>query len=148
MRIERYMKIDSLSLRDLVDIRAHGRCEYCRRYKAPLGETFFEVEHIFPRSRGGYTIPHNLAFACRHCNLFKSNVIDGIDARTGRSAPLFNPRTNFWADHFRRSRDLLRIYGRTPTGRVTVKLLQMNAAAKQTARRIQRDYLTDAFPLD
>jgi len=142
------MKTDSLSLRDLVDVRAHGRCEYCRRYKVLLGETFFEVEHIFPRSRGGLTLPSNLAFACRRCNLFKSNVIEQVDARTGRSAPLFNPRTDSWPDHFRRSRDLRRIYGRTATGRVTVNLLQMNEATEQTTRQIQRDYLADMFPLD
>ncbi|MFQ5855568.1 MAG: HNH endonuclease [Anaerolineae bacterium] len=55
-------------LRDLVEARADGRCEYCRRYQDLIGETFFEVEHITPRARGGPTDPDNLAFACRHCN--------------------------------------------------------------------------------
>ena len=138
----------SLTLRELVDIRARGRYEYCRRYKVLLGDTFFEVEHILPRSRGGLTIPPNLAFACRRCNLLKSNVVIGFDKRTNKSVPLFNPRTDIWPDHFRRSRDLLRIYGRTAMGRVTVDLLQMNAPAEQAARQIQRDYLADVFPLD
>jgi len=44
-----------LTLRYLVDVRAAGRCEYCRRYKRLIGETFLEVEHILPRSRGGLT---------------------------------------------------------------------------------------------
>jgi len=63
-------------LRDLVEARADGRCEYCRRYQELVGDTFFEVEHIRPRSRGGLTIPSNLAFACRRCNLLKGDVIE------------------------------------------------------------------------
>lgn len=137
-----------LTLRNLVDVRARGRCEYCHRYKVLLGDTFFEVEHIVPRSKGGFTIPQNLAFACRRCNLFKSDVVSKFDDRTAKCAPLFNPRTDDWSNHFRRSRDLLRIYGRTATGRVTVELLKMNTVAEQTTRQIQRDHLADIFPLD
>lgn len=135
-------------LRDLVEARADGRCEYCRRYQELVGDTFFEVEHIRPRSRGGLTIPSNLAFACRRCNLLKGDVIEALDRRTGRLAPLFNPRRNSWTDHFRRSRDQLRVYGRTATGRATIDLLRWNSLGEQRIRQIQRDYLSDVFPLD
>lgn len=137
-----------LSLRYVVDVRAGGRCEYCRRYKVMLGETFFEVEHILPRSLGGSTEPGNLAFACRRCNLLKSDKITAIDPRTDRLVPLFNPRLARWSDHFRRSHDLLRIYGRTAVGRATTALLQFNEVSEQQARQIQRDYLSTVFPLD
>jgi len=137
-----------LTLRYLVDVRAAGRCEYCRRYKRLIGETFLEVEHILPRSRGGLTTPSNLAFACRRCNLLKSDVIEALDLRTEQLVALFHPRFDQWPDHFRRSRDQLRIYGRTASGRATVALLQFNAPSEQEVRRIQRDYLFAVFPLD
>lgn len=137
-----------LDLRYLVALRANGRCEYCRRYKVMMGETFFEVEHIRPRSLGGVTHPENLAFACRRCNLLKSDKITALDPRTERLAPLFNSRRDCWSDHFRRSHDLLRIFGRTASGRATVDLLQFNEPSEQQVRRIQRDYLASVFPLD
>ena len=134
-------------LRDFVEARADGRCEYCRRYQDMIGATFFEVEHIIPRARGGLTVPHNLAFACRRCNLLKGDATEALDRRTGRRVPLFNPRRDRWGDHFRRSRDQVRIYGRTAIGRATVALLRFNSADEQRARQIQRDYLSAIFPL-
>lgn len=142
------MAKSTFSLRYLIDARAGGRCEYCRRYKVMTGEMFFEIEHILPRTLGGSTDPDNLAFACRRCNLLKSDKIAAIDPRTKRPAPLFNPRHDRWSEHFRRSRDQLRIYGCTATGRVTVVLLQFNESSEQQVRRIQRDYLSSVFPLD
>jgi len=135
-------------LRDLVEARADGRCEYCRRYQDLIGETFFEVEHIIPRAHGGPGHPNNLAFACRRCNLLKGDATEALDRRTGRFVPLFNPRRDRWSEHFRRSRDKLRIYGRTATGRATVERLRLNSPAEQRARQIQRDYLSEIFPLD
>lgn len=142
------MSDSSRSLRLLVESRADGRCEYCRRYQEIVGETFFEIDHILPRSQGGPTSPQNLAFACRRCNLLKSNTTEATDPRTGRLVPLYNPRQENWHDHFRHSRDELRIYGRTAVGRATVQQLRLNDEAEQRARQIQRDHLSDAFPLD
>lgn len=142
------MAKSSFSLRYLLDVRAGGRCEYCRRYKVMTGAMFFEIEHILPRSLGGSTDSANLAFACRRCNLLKSDKIAAIDPRTKRPAPLFNPRLDRWSDHFRRSHDQLRIYDRTATGRATVDLLQFNEEGEQQVRQIQRDFLADGFPLD
>lgn len=136
------------SLRTLVEVRAKGRCEYCRRYQELFGDTFFEVEHIMPRSQNGPTIPSNLAFACRRCNLYKGATIEDTDPETGQQARLFHPRIDTWTAHFERSSDLLKIVGRTPTGRVTVMCLKLNDASEQRTREIQRDYLAEIFPLN
>jgi RRXRR protein/HNH endonuclease len=44
------------------------RCAYCGR-----GETPFELEHIWPRSRGGTSRVSNLALACHACNAAKGD---------------------------------------------------------------------------
>ncbi len=124
-------------LRFLVEARADGRCEYCRRYQELIGDSFFEIEHIIPLARGGQTIPDNLALACRRYNLLKGAALEARDPRTAR-----------WGVHFRRSRDLLRIYGRTAIGRATVVLLRLNSQSEQRARQVQRDHLSGVFPLD
>ncbi len=138
----------SEQLRSFVEARADGRCEYCKRYLILTGETFFEIEHIIPRAKDGPTIPSNLALACRRCNLQKGTITEALDQRTGRIVPLFNPRSDDWSQHFRLSRDKLRIYGRTPTGRVMVDLLKLNNPSEQKARQIQRDYLAEICHLD
>ena len=136
------------SLRTLVESRADGRCEYCRRYQEPIGAIFFEVEHIVPRSQGGLTVGGNLAFACRHCNSYKAAATEAVDPETGEVVRLFNPRLDNWSEHFERSSDLLLILGRTPSGRATVLHLHFNAASEQRARAIHRDYLAALFPFD
>jgi len=135
-------------LRTLVEARADGRCEYCKRYQELVGATFFEVEHIMPRILGGLTSPDNLALACRRCNLLKGEVIEASDPRTRRSVRLFHPRADRWHEHFRRSRNQLRIYGRTTIGRATAALLRFNDTSEQRTRQIQRDYLAEVFPFD
>lgn len=42
------------------------RCCYC-------GEPANTLDHIHPMSRGGHTIPENLAACCRRCNLDKGS---------------------------------------------------------------------------
>ena len=81
------------------------------------------------------------------CNLLKGDAIEALDRHTGRRVPLFNPRRDRWGDHFRRSRDQMRIYGRTAIGHATVARLRFKSVAEQRARQIQRDYLSDIFPL-
>jgi len=44
------------------------RCAYCGR-----GETVFELDHIWPRSRGGTSRVSNLALACHACNAAKGD---------------------------------------------------------------------------
>ena len=48
----------------------------------------------------------------------------GIDPLTDVVTRLFNPRSDDWREHF--AFDGPRIVGRTPIGRVTVRVLNMN----------------------
>ena len=56
----------------------------------------------------------------------KSNHVEANDPETDETVPLFNPRMDSWSQHFVWSADKLQIIGLTPTGRATVKLLDMN----------------------
>ncbi len=104
--------------------RAGGRCEYCRIPQSgfPLP---FQIDHVVAEKHAGETAQDNLALACPHCNRYKGSNIAGLDPASGQLVGLFHPRTDVWAKHFRF--DGPRILGRTPTGRVTVQVLAMNA---------------------
>ena len=60
------------------------------------------------------------------CNGAKHTRIEGIDPTTGKHVALFNPRRNFWDDHFKWSVNGLRIVGKTPIGRATIRTLRIN----------------------
>ncbi len=60
---------------------ARNRCGYC------LGEqkyilAWLEIEHMFPRAKGGKSVKENLWLACPYCNTFKSSQTHGIDPKT------------------------------------------------------------------
>lgn len=55
----------------------------------------------------------------------KGPNLAGLDPRTGKIVPLFNPRRQLWRRHFRFAG--ARIAGRTQIGRATVVVLAMNA---------------------
>ena len=112
--------------------RAGGRCEYChlRQVHAPF--ISFHIDHIIPRKHGGDTVDSNLALACIHCNLHKSSDLSGIDPDSGEITILFNPRLDRWDDHFAFEHALL--VGLTPTGRTTVRTLNMNGADRLELR--------------
>jgi hypothetical protein len=92
-------------------------------------------DHRYPRARGGNTSLENVCLACRSCNEFKSDLVDGQDDITGQKVGLFNPLSQRWAVHFAWSADGTTICGKTPIGRVTVTTLQMNHGAIVAARR-------------
>lgn len=119
--------------RAVVRERADQRCEYCglRQDDVPLAT--FHVEHIVPRQHGGSDEPDNLALACHHCNLHKGPNLTGIDPLTNQIVALFNPRALRWEEHF--SLEDVVVAGRTPIGRTTVRVLQMNAPARMELRR-------------
>jgi hypothetical protein len=108
-----------------VQRRARNRCEYCQLSQAAAPVVRFQIEHVRPRQHGGDDALKNLAFACPRCNRFKGPNLAGIDPRTKRLVPLFNPRTQDWHDHF--EFDGIRIVGLAAIGRATVRLLNMNA---------------------
>ena len=114
--------------------RARHRCEYCRAPEAVFNFPF-EVEHIVPPGRGGKTELENCALACRSCNLFKSNVIEGPDDIGGQQIRLFQPRLDCWEDHFRVC-ESGEIEALTSIARATIARLRMNTAAQVEARRL------------
>lgn len=66
----------------------------------------------------------NTCFSCAHCYAAKEPNVAGYDPETGVLAPLFNPRTDEWDDHFRWQGGFL--VGLTPVGRATVDVLRIN----------------------
>lgn len=114
--------------------RAGKICEYCR---APeIASNFlFEVEHIVPRSRKGKTESNNLALACRSCNIFKSDHLDGIDENGAEIARLFHPRLDDWHEHFRSNEETFETEGLTEIGRGTINRLRLNNPLQIQARR-------------
>jgi hypothetical protein len=113
--------------------RASHRCEYCRAPEAIFNFPF-EVEHVVPSSRGGPDDEANLALTGRACNLHKSDHLAGRDEVTNSDVPLFNPRTDRWAEHFELDADRGEIRGLTTTGRATVPRLRMNDPVQLMAR--------------
>lgn len=52
--------------------RDNYTCQYC-------GKPGNTVDHIIPRSKGGYSTPKNCVCACSACNLKKGDKILGAD---------------------------------------------------------------------
>lgn len=94
-----------------------------------------QIEHIVPLAQGGTSDEENLWLACAWCNSHKSARTRGADPFTGAETPLFNPRTQIWAEHFRWSDDGTEIIGLTPCGRATVTALRLNNEYIVPARR-------------
>ncbi len=103
---------------------ARDRCGYCLSPQK-LVMARLEIEHVVPRSKGGGNDESNLWLSCPLCNRFKSDHTEWIDAVTGLSVPLFNPRMQDWFEHFQWTTDGLRIIGKTPMGRATASLLRL-----------------------
>jgi len=115
----------STTTQEFVRQRANYRCEYCR-YPEFLSTSPLTIDHIQPQSLGGIDDPNNLALACRRCNERYYNFVVGIDPETQQEVELFNPRRQFWAEHFIWSVDGSKIIGTSPTGRSTCNRLDLN----------------------
>jgi hypothetical protein len=124
----------SLQLRQLVMEQAGNRCGYCLVEQALLYAPL-EFEHLQPRSRGGSTSEENLWLACRLCNGYKADQIDGFDLETQQRLALFDPRRENWWLHFRWSDDGTEIIGLTATGRATINALRLNTLEHMRIRR-------------
>ena len=111
------------ALENLVWRRAGGCCEYCRLSKADL-DLAFEVDHIIAEHHEGQTKADNLCLACFACNRHKGPNVAGVDPKTRKIVPLFNPRRHKWSRHFRWDGPVL--VGRTPNGQATVIALKIN----------------------
>ena len=123
----------SESVRKQVQDRANNRCEYC--YKPEYASFHgFHVDHIVPIKHGGTSELENLAWACLECNVNNGRDISSYDEFSGELTPLFNPRTQLWADHFVLD-DHAIVHGKTPVGRVTIHMLNMNHISQIEIRR-------------
>lgn len=119
-------------LRQLVIERARERCEYCLIHQDDTDFTH-PIDHIISVKHKGKTVSENLALACLKCNRYKGSDIASIDPTDDSLVRLYNPRTQIWSEHF--TLKGVRIIGLTPTGRVTVDLLQMNDRSRLIERR-------------
>jgi hypothetical protein len=118
-------------LRAAVIRRAGNRCEYCGL--AQVGQVAtFHVDHIRPRAANGPTTLANLALACVSCSLRKSARTAAADPETGIVAPLFNPRSDRWRDHFMWDGTL--VLPLTVTGRATAAALALNRSTMLAIR--------------
>jgi hypothetical protein len=118
------MSYVSPALRNLVTQRASHRCEYCL-FPKDASLFAFEMEHIIAEKHGGKTTADNLALACPYCNRAKGTDLGSIDSETGILTPFFNPRTQYWSEHFQ-LKENAQILPITAEGRVTTKILQFN----------------------
>jgi len=96
----------------------------------------FHIDHIVPISKRGETAEHNLALACPTCNLYKGSSTESVNPESGQIVPLFHPRRDEWAEHFRL--EGLRIVGISAVGRATVEKLQFNSERRLRIRRLEQ----------
>ena len=121
-------------LRQQVAEEARHRCGYCLTAEKYSG-TQMHVEHIIPLAAGGSSERENLWLACALCNIYKGSRTHAPDPITGKTTPLFNPRTQAWSEHFTWSPDGTRIIGKTDCGRATVEALHLNNPFVAEARQ-------------
>lgn len=130
MRLAQVPEVVRLRVREA----AENRCGYCLSPQQ-LVMGALEIEHLVPRAKGGSDDEDNLWLACSLCNRYKGAQTSAADPNTGEVAPLFNPRSDNWAEHFRWSTDVIRIQGITPVGRATVEALKLNNELAVEVRR-------------
>lgn len=120
------------AVREIVRQRADARCEYCRLRQQHLPLERLWIEHIIPKQHEGDDDPSNLAMSCARCNRHRGPNLSGVDPDTGEIVQVFDPRRQTWHEHFSYHGPV--IVGVTPTGRATVRLLDMNAEKRVRLR--------------
>lgn len=122
------------AVRQRVRAVAGERCGYCLSpQQLVMGQ--LEIEHLIPRACGGSDEETNLWLSCSLCNRYKGTQVEATDPLTGEVAPLYNPRTNNWGEHFSWSADGAKIVDLTTTGRATVAALRLNNELAVEVRR-------------
>ena len=68
-------------------VRARFRCEYCHRDLLASVEDYdaWQVDHVWPTSRGGSEDLENKALACKTCNFFKRAWVQSEQNRGTRA---------------------------------------------------------------
>ena len=107
-------------------------CEYCLMPQE-FDDIPFEVDHVIAKKHGGEMLANNLALSCFFCNSFKGSDLAGLEPKTRKLTPLFNPRRHSWTRHFRWKGAYL--LGRSAIGRVTIKVLRINDALRVELRQ-------------
>ncbi len=121
--------------RELVRQRAGNRCEYCRFRESAVPYLVFHVDHIIAKQHVDDVSDdvQGLAWACSECNYHKGPNLVSIDPESNEQAAIFQPRQDDWEAHFKVENGM--IMGRTPVGRATARLLNMNASRLVRLRR-------------
>lgn len=123
--------------RNRVRQRAESRCEYCRLSESATPFIPFHAEHIIARQHFADDSLDNLALACDRCNAYKGPNLSSIDPVSISIVALFHPRQDNWDEHFKNLRGMVLV--KTPKGRATVKLLNMNAPRRVQSRASQSE---------
>jgi len=123
------------TLRQRTAEAAHFRCGYCLTSQHIVGP-LLEIDHIIPQARGGTDDEDNLFLACPMCNSHKADQVEAVDPESGMTVLLFNPRVEQWNDHFEWTEEGTVIRGKTPKGRATVAMLNVNHPDIVSARRL------------
>lgn len=123
-------------LRDAVQRRAQGACEYCRLPQA-ASILPHQVDHIIASQHHGPDDASNLCLCCIRCNLKKGPNIASIDPETGAMVRLFDPRRHSWSAHFSMDESGI-LLGLTPEGRASVELMDMNDRERVSLRSLLR----------
>ncbi len=120
-------------LRRVVHERADACCEYCLIPESVVLATH-EIDHIIAQKHQGKTESDNLALSCTICNKHKGSDIASIPSGTDDLVVLYHPRKNIWSEHFKIEDAHIRPL--TPTGEVTVMLLQFNSLNRVQERTL------------
>ncbi|HKZ84963.1 MAG TPA: HNH endonuclease [Anaerolineae bacterium] len=122
-------------LRLRIAAQARYRCGYCQTQEVVSGIPL-TLEHIIPKARGGSDVEENLWLSCRLCNEAKGVLTEAVDPQTGTTVPLFDPRSQDWAEHFAWDEQSTQILGLTPIDRATIQALALNDELRVRARAI------------
>ncbi len=113
------------AIRQIVRKRAKFVCEYCHSPER-LSASRFTLDHLIPVSLAGSDAVDNLALACRRCNERRYNFVEAIDPQTQEFVPIFNPRKQYWSEHFVWTNNATEIKGITAVGRATCDRFDLN----------------------
>lgn len=127
------MKVSN-ELREAVQQRAQGACEYCR-LPQEASVLPHQIDHIIGRQHRGSDDVADLCLCCIRSNLKKGPNIASIDPESGLIVALYHPGHQSWAEHFSITRQGT-IEGRTAEGRATVQLLDMNEEDRARLRAL------------
>jgi len=128
------------------DLRAdfNGRCGYCDDSDAYCDPICFHIDHFAPKSRFAEleTEYQNLVYACRFCNMRKSNHWVGADptAPNDGERGFVDPCDQDYDDHLERSPEGA-IVSKTPLGRYISTRLSLHLVRHQVlwnSRRARR----------